>query len=57
MQKGGTRILDVEGRLLTYRAKIPDWLKDVLPILAVEVKDFSLAHHYIQEDVVKSSEE
>ncbi|KAI0089958.1 hypothetical protein BDY19DRAFT_992900 [Irpex rosettiformis] len=45
-QKGGTRVVDCDGRLLIYRAKIPEWIKSLLPTLAVEVEKFTSAAHY-----------
>ncbi|KAI0083089.1 hypothetical protein BDY19DRAFT_998859 [Irpex rosettiformis] len=45
-QKGGTRVVDCDGRLLIYRAKIPTWIIGLLPTLAVEVENFTNAAHY-----------
>ena len=38
--------MDCDGRLLIYRAKIPDWVRGMLPILASEVKKFTESAYY-----------
>ena len=53
-QKGGTRVVDRDGRLLIYRAKIPDWVTNLLPSLALDVETFTNSAYYEADERQKN---